>query len=139
LRKAAELASRGAADVLLLHDVDPVGAGGSPRARLDAAAALTRVEAQRQRLLRAARRWLPSGKVIVTSENDPARAIVEHAASTGVDTIIVGTRPRPWRARSAAQTVAARVVERSDRSVLVVPIDGVEPAHSTGAGMSHAL
>lgn len=115
LRKAAELAGEVAADVSLLHDL------GDPHAAEPAA----RGESQRQRLLGAARRWLPTGNVVVTRENDPARAIVSHAAQNDLDTIVVGTRPRPWLARGMAQTVAARVVEAADRSVLVVPIEGI--------------
>ena len=56
--------------------------------------------------------------------HDPARAIVTQAAHSDVDTIVVGTRPHPWLARRMARTVAARVVEAADRSVLVVPIEG---------------
>lgn len=136
LRKAAELAGEVAADVLLLHDLAERGRGPHRAPLAVVTSAGQRSEQQRQRLLRAAHRWLPRGKIVVTRENDPARAIVAQAVDSDVDTIVVGTRPRPWLARGMAQTVAARVVESADRSVLVVPIDGGEagpaPAVSTG-------
>jgi nucleotide-binding universal stress UspA family protein len=136
LRRAAELAGEMAAEVLLLHDLHEAPARESSPAPSKAAAALSDpAEVQRQRLLRAAHRWLPRGKVVVTRENDAAHAIVKQATSSGVDTIIVGARPRPWLARRMAQTIAAQVVERAACSVLVVPIDGAEPAHLPSANV----
>lgn len=124
LRRTAALASEETAEVLLFHDLHPPRQSQPATAQdSTSAAAARRVEVQRQRLLCAARRWLPGGRVVVTDENDPARAIVTQAAQSDVDTIVVGTRPHPWLARRMAQTVAARVVEAADRSVLVVPIE----------------
>jgi nucleotide-binding universal stress UspA family protein len=58
---------------------------------------------------------------IVTSEVDSARAIVEQARVHRVDTIVVGTSARSRLERFFAPSVAAEVVTRADRSVLVTP------------------
>jgi nucleotide-binding universal stress UspA family protein len=125
LRRTAALAREIAADVLLFHDLGTMPESKPGKVPDSAPASSDRqLELQRQRLLCAARRWSPGGRVVVTVENDPARAIVTQAAHSDVDTIVVGTRPHAWLARRLAQTVAARVVEAADRSVLVVPIEG---------------
>jgi nucleotide-binding universal stress UspA family protein len=118
LSRAAELGNYLHASVLAFHQV-----GVAQGERSDAGDARRSVWAalQKERLEMAADRLLYDGEVFVAEGEDPAVAIVAHARELQADTIVVGTRPR--RTGSPRTNTAARVVERTDRSVVIVPLD----------------
>lgn len=119
LRQAAELGHYLHASVLAFHQVDvaQTGCGAAIDARRGVWTAM-----QKERLEMVADRLLYDGEVFVAEGEDPAVAIVAHARHLEADTIVVGTRPRGTEG-SARRNTAARVVERTDRSVIIVPIE----------------
>jgi nucleotide-binding universal stress UspA family protein len=57
---------------------------------------------------------------------DPVDAIIAQARAHHAQAIIVGTRSRAWLDRFIEPSLAAQVVNRSQRSVLVTPLTGPE-------------
>jgi nucleotide-binding universal stress UspA family protein len=134
LRKAAALGNHLNASVVAFHNV------GMARAQLvSRRSALSGqnlwLDIQKERLELAADHLLQDGEVFVAQEPDPASAIVSRARAVHADTIIVGTRPRSWADSLARKSVAAEVVEQTDRSVIVVPLSALDQA----GGTSHSV
>lgn len=119
LRKAAEIGNYLHASVLAFHQVR-VAQGGRGTSGDSWRSVWTAL--QKERLERAADRLLYDGEVFMAEGEDPAVAIVAHARELEADTIVVGTRPRGI-AGSPRRDTAARVVERTDRSVVIVPLE----------------
>jgi nucleotide-binding universal stress UspA family protein len=64
---------------------------------------------------------------VVTQGADAAGAILEQARLHGAHTIVVGTRERTWLESFIAPSVAVSIIDRSDPSVLVIPIKRCAP------------
>jgi nucleotide-binding universal stress UspA family protein len=52
----------------------------------------------------------------------PAQGILEELASGGHDLLVIGAPARRGLRRTAAPDVTSRILDRSDRPVLIVPI-----------------
>ncbi len=128
LRTAAELGNHLHASVVAFHNVNWARARGrgSAGARGSSWSAI-----QKERLEVAADRLLYDGEVFVAEGDNPALAIVSHATDLQADTIVVGTRGRSGSGRPKKKSTAADVVERTDRSVVIVPLD--DPALAWGS------
>lgn len=87
-----------------------------PRAPLRAAA----FESGRSRLAMAAERLRQPLAAVLANEVDPVDAILEQA-QVHQATIVVGTRSSHWLQGLNERSIAARVVDRSKRSVVVTP------------------
>jgi len=110
LRKAAELSARFGTPIVALHNVSCLpGVALSPH------------ESPARRLTRALAALPSPGLPVLTSELDPVDAIFDQARAHDANSIVVGVRRRPWLERLIRHDVAADIVERSDRSVVVVP------------------
>jgi nucleotide-binding universal stress UspA family protein len=131
LRAAASLGRRLDAPVIALHNLSPLvpitsrglGSAVSP------VTSRSHVQA-REHLERTLRRLSSQTTVVVADEVDPVDAILHEAQVRNADLITVGTRPHSWFERLLMSSLAARVVNGTERSVLVVPIDtwGRSPA-----------
>ncbi|HEU4538537.1 MAG TPA: universal stress protein, partial [Polyangiaceae bacterium] len=69
-------------------------------------------------------------EAVIASEVDPAEAILEQARARQADIIVVGSRPRLRSTAPYAEGVAAQVVERATRSVLVTAFGDARPARA---------
>lgn len=124
LRFARDFCTRLRAPSLFLHNVSPIlmaapVAGAPAPLAVDQAPDLL---ADRERRLSAAAQRVDTGAGIeLQRELDAATALVEVASERGADLVVVGARPRPWW-RMIGGTVAARVVDRSSISVMVLPL-----------------
>jgi nucleotide-binding universal stress UspA family protein len=119
--RAVTLGAQLGGSVIALHNVSCVG-WSVPFASPALAPALPVPDADlaRETRARVVERLAPLSTV-VTSDIDPARAIVDQARVHRVHTIVVGTSARSRFERFLAPSVAADVVKRADRSVLVTP------------------
>lgn len=64
-----------------------------------------------------------SAKVELTREVDTIGAVLDLANNEQADMVVVGHRRRSWIGRALNEAVAPRVIERSNRSIVVVPLD----------------
>lgn len=124
LRTAASLSRRLDAPVIALHNLTPLMLIPSTRRGSAVAADVGRSRAHaREHLERALGRLSNQTAAVVADEVDPVDAILQEAEARNADIITVGTRPRSWFERMLRSSLAARVVDGTERSVLVVPID----------------
>ena len=123
LRKAVELGERLKAPVVAVHNVSCLPAAFNLQPTLGLAGEREGRETRALRLLRAGERLDASIETVVSTEIDPVDAILEQAEVHDAHMIVVGTRRRQSLGRSLARSVAAEVVNRSDRSVLVMPFN----------------
>ena len=127
LRKAAELAFRLKARVVAVHNVNPIpdtvskGVASPVMRRSDEGVS----EADMQRLAHLAEQVPVDADTVIGHEANTVDAILREARILDADLVVVGTRPRPrsWLNRLIGGRVAAQVVNRARRSVLVVPLD----------------
>jgi nucleotide-binding universal stress UspA family protein len=130
LREAAEIGERLGEPVIAVHNfyvptVAMMGVDASwPMPPLTVPPLPTeRYRAVRQGQLVEASKHLPGKALaIVRTEDDPVEAILDEAQLHDADVVVVGTRVRSWFARLGAAGIAAKVVNRTTRSVLVTPI-----------------
>jgi nucleotide-binding universal stress UspA family protein len=123
LRKAVELGARLGAPVVALHNVSCLAVGFSHKLPSCAASAGGGpAESRGLRLVRATERLGAAMGTILATELDPVDAILDQARAHDARLIVVGTRPDYEGDRFIARSVAAEVVNRSDRSVLVTPL-----------------
>lgn len=122
LRRVVALGAQLGTPVVAMHNVSCLSAPiGHDSPTLAAASPIPCAGDPREsRLQRAARRMAPLSTVL-TREIDPVDAILEQALVQRAHTIVVGVRPRSWFERFIAPSVTAEVLNRADRSVLVVP------------------
>jgi nucleotide-binding universal stress UspA family protein len=80
------------------------------------------IEWTQERLAAAAAGMVACTEPVIRHALDPATAILEEAEARDADLVVVGTRRRSWFDRSGSGSVATRVVDRCERSVLVLPI-----------------
>jgi nucleotide-binding universal stress UspA family protein len=59
----------------------------------------------------------------VRSEDNPVDAILNEARKRDADFVVVGARRRSWYDWPLFGSVASRVVNRGERSVLVLPLE----------------
>jgi nucleotide-binding universal stress UspA family protein len=131
LRRAIDLSVQLNARVVAVHHLSgskmelafdsPVLAAAGPvpeqRASGSSTERLERLGARHQRLT----------ATVVTHGANPADAILEQARIHRAHTIVVGTRERRWLERFIAPSVAAAIIDRSEVSVLVIPLDRRAP------------
>lgn len=124
---AARLASNLHAELFAIHNVDPLWMPASGPALPEMVAPVVvprKAETlDRRERLSALTSDLPVPVTpVVTSLIDPVYAILEEARTRGAGLIVVGTRQRTAWERLLGGSVAAQVVSRTQRSVLVSPI-----------------
>jgi nucleotide-binding universal stress UspA family protein len=112
LRQAVELGARLETPVVAVHNVSCLPSGFDTPSRLDS------IQTQALRLVRATEQLEATMETVVATEVDPVDAILDQARARNADVIVVGTRPR---GRPSDRSLAAEVVSRSDRSVLITP------------------
>lgn len=122
LEEAARLGLALEAPVTALHNVDPLGAfqrygvdRGVARAQLSRILGPTR-------LLDGVQLLPDDSSAVMRAEIDPVAAILDEARRRDVDLLVVGVHDRRPFERWLHGSVAARVIQRSDRSVLVMPM-----------------
>jgi nucleotide-binding universal stress UspA family protein len=125
VRRAAELGGQLGAFVLAMHNVSglSVPVSASSGAAVEGIAIAIEAEGREPRLARARKR-LADFSTVLTEDPNPVDAILEQARLHEVYTIVVGTRSRSWLERLVEPGVAGKVVDRSERSVLVTPGPG---------------
>jgi len=124
LRTAASLSRRFDAPIIALHNLSPLMLIPSRKRGPAVAPDAGRSRAQAQEHLEGALRRLSSQTTaVVAHEVDPVAAILHEAQGRNADMITVGARRRSWLERLLVGSLAARVVNGTERSVLVVPID----------------
>ena len=129
LRRAAELGQQLDAPVIAVHNVNPV----SVVVGLDMAWPFTVLHGEPIREARSARLSQISEKLpvdacaVIRNDVNPVDAILGEAREHDADLVVVGTRRRNWFDRLVAGSVAAQVVNRARRSVLVTPLDDSGP------------
>jgi nucleotide-binding universal stress UspA family protein len=123
LQQAARLGLALHVPLTAFHNVDPLAIADRAAGRLARGAATALAGAQRQVRLADAVRSLPVATTpVVRVEIDPVFAILEEARRQEVDIVVVGVHERSRLERLLHGSVAARVVQRTQRSVLVTPI-----------------
>lgn len=85
---------------------------------------------QRLRELRAERLWKVAGarsplsQVVMTTNARACNAVVEHGQRSDADLVVLGAHPQGrGQRRPTSQRIAAKLIERLNRSVLVVPLE----------------
>lgn len=114
LRQAVELGAQLEAPVVAVHNVSCLPVAFDRHTPRGSAS----IPSQALRLVRATEQLESSMETIVATEVDPVDAILDQARAHDADIIVVGTRPRGGLSE---RSVAAEVVNRSDRSVLITP------------------
>jgi nucleotide-binding universal stress UspA family protein len=127
LRHAGALAHRLQAAVVAVHSVAPrLRAPFRSRSGDDVV-----LDAHRSKLTALAKR-LHVDALVVASVQDPVEAILSEARARGADTVVVGTHARSRFERLIRKSVAAQIVNRARRSVLVTPL-GVHDGQTANA------
>jgi nucleotide-binding universal stress UspA family protein len=123
LRKASELGAALDATVIAVHNVVPVSLTVCHQ-MVWHLGVLYNEEAQASaaRLEVASRQIDVHTRSVVTEQVDPAWGILRQATACDADLVVVGTRARSWFDRFMTGSVAADVVTRAKRSVLVTPV-----------------
>ncbi len=127
---AGETAS--SAHVLLLHNVDPRGIAFTRGFGLVlGSAALRKLRDARAATMHALAGRAPvDADAVLSGNDDPVSAIAAHAARRDADIVVVGAHESSTRMRGPHGRTANRVVERIDRSALIVPLPAVRLAAS---------
>jgi nucleotide-binding universal stress UspA family protein len=125
LRAAAELGACLDVRLVAVHNVNPIsmligtGVGWPPVTVLPA----DRTRAARAaHLTKATERLAVAATAVVRDEVSAAEAILDEAELHDADLVVVGTRHRTWIHQLLGESVAAQVINRANRSVLVTPI-----------------
>jgi nucleotide-binding universal stress UspA family protein len=84
-------------------------------------------QARLDRLERLGARHQPLIATVVTHGADAAGAILDRARLHGAHTVVVGTRERTWLEHFIAPSVAVAMIDRSELSVLVIPLERRTP------------
>lgn len=120
---AAELGRLLDARVIAVHNVEPYAVVATMEAAALAQVPVEPALASRaQQLSRASQRMPIDVRPVVRSESDTVDAILKVAQAQDADVVVVGARDRTWLGRFTARNVAARVVDRAEHSVLVLPL-----------------
>jgi nucleotide-binding universal stress UspA family protein len=116
IQNAAELGALIEAPVVAVHNVSCMPVAFRTPSRSLAG------DLPSSRLTLAAQRLQSPLHIVVANEVDPVDGILDQTRAHRAQTIVVGTRPRTPLERRTQPSVAAEVVDRSDRSVLVIPL-----------------
>jgi nucleotide-binding universal stress UspA family protein len=115
--------SRGHAHVVALHNVTPVVPLLSLPAMHARLSTLERAQRAARDRLQHATEGLPAPvETVLAREASPVTAILHEAYARSGGLIVVGTRPKSWFNRLVSANVAAQVVNRAQRSVVVTPV-----------------
>jgi nucleotide-binding universal stress UspA family protein len=124
LRKAAEVGEHFDAPVVALHNINPTADVAEPGTWL---APLEPDPVVRWRRLAYAFEQVPlRADATIRTDASAVQAILEEAHLHDADLVVVGTRRKHWFERLLARNIAAKVVNRCPRSVLVTPIGAPE-------------
>ncbi len=129
LRKAAELGRRLDAPLVAVHNVNPLAVAVG----LELSWPVTVLPgdslhgARGARMAELAAKLPGDAEAVVRQEMNPVDAILGEARERDADLVVVGTRRRSWFDRMICGSVAAQVVNRAKRSVLVTPLSGARP------------
>jgi nucleotide-binding universal stress UspA family protein len=124
LWKAAEIGRRLQVSMIAVHNVDL-----QPITTPDMAWILrvprpvSLLDGPAERLARVAAQLPVDTETVVRSEDNPADAILNEARTHDADFVVVGARRRSWYDWPLCGTVASRIVNRGERSVLVLPLE----------------
>ncbi|MEO8178773.1 MAG: universal stress protein [Deltaproteobacteria bacterium] len=123
LSRAAELARQLTASLVAVHNVTPERIGGGD---INWTFSLPQSEAvynaRSHQLFRATERLPVDTKTIVLDKLNCVDAILGEADAQRADLVVVGTRRRGWLDGFVTGSVATQVVNRAQRSVLVLPL-----------------
>jgi len=122
LRSAAEVARILKQPMIAFHNVDPFSAMGSTVASVRGTEAGVSKATRRAWLVSASRSLKIEPNAVLTTELDPAHAIMDEAQACDASIIVVGARSCAWWRRLMGERVSVRVANQSDSSVLVTPI-----------------
>jgi nucleotide-binding universal stress UspA family protein len=126
LREAARLSEHLHAPMVAVYNVSPrsvvIRAAAPPRSTLSSNEEVT--ETSHRLLDQASESVYLDAETVVARAVSPVDAILREARSRDADLVIVGTHPRSWFDRLVGGSVAAQIVNRAWRSVLVTPLDG---------------
>lgn len=129
LRAATALGAALQAQVVAVHNVAPTSAAVMHELSwvlaLEAADALS--ASRLEQLEAATARLGGNAEALVTGAVKDSEAVLEISRMRDADLVVVGTRARSTLAGFFQTDMAARVVEQSARSVLVLPLDGSSP------------
>jgi nucleotide-binding universal stress UspA family protein len=123
LQSAAELARRFPARLIAVHNIAPMEFGlqlGWPLASFVDPA---QVQSSERRLRAATQRLEVPSHGVVAREPSTVDAILDQVCDRRADLVIVGTHARSTLEGLVHTSVAAKVVERCRKSVLVLPLD----------------
>lgn len=129
LRKAAELGRRLDAPLVAVHNVNPlaVAVGLELSWPVTVLPGDSLHDARGARMAELAAKLPGDAEAVVRQEMNPVDAILGEARERDADLVVVGTRRRSWFDRMICGSVAAQVVNRAKRSVLVTPLSGARP------------
>lgn len=125
LRKAAELGRSLDAPLVAVHNLNPLAIViGLELAWPIAVLPGDLDDARSARLAELSSKLPGDAQAVVRQEVNPVDAILSEARERDADLVVVGTRQRGWFDRLICGSVAAQVVNRARRSVLVTPLSG---------------
>jgi nucleotide-binding universal stress UspA family protein len=124
LRCAGRLGRRADGKVIALHNIAPLAvmAGGVLGPRVAVAYERPTPVDLEAKLVALSPELGTAAAAIVRSEHESAHAIVDEARRQNAGLIVVGTHYRTWWQRVLGSSVAAGVVSRTERCVLVTPV-----------------
>lgn len=124
LSRAARLGQRLDAPVVAVHNLTPMSLAVPLDPTVPPAVLLENPiqEVRSAHLSQVAERLAATTHPVVRTEVDPVDAILAEARACDADLVVVGTHRRSWLNRLLRGSIAAQVVNRAKRSVLVTPL-----------------
>jgi nucleotide-binding universal stress UspA family protein len=122
LEAGAELAAQVKAALVAMHNFAPVSLGMGPEIATLVSVPQQSTQNRRQSLDQATNALQTGAQTVVTQLRDPVDAILREANTHDADLIVIGTRRPAWWRRLTGDGVTARLVQRTGRSVLIVPL-----------------
>jgi nucleotide-binding universal stress UspA family protein len=127
LRKAAELCRQLDAPLVAIHNINPVSVlmmGIETAWQIPLPAEGSKHKADTDRLAALSAKLSVDARPVIRHDVTAVDAILGEAREQDAGLVVVGTRRRQWSDRFLARSIAAQVVNRARRSVLVTPLDG---------------
>lgn len=125
---AAELGHKLGAPVIAMHNVNPMSApeatSSDAQWPVTVVATGSATTERMRRLSHASARLHIDTVTLVASQHSPVDAILQAAHARDADIVVVGTHVKSWLGRVLNSSIAAQLVDRARRSVLVTPLDG---------------
>jgi nucleotide-binding universal stress UspA family protein len=127
LRRGVQLSTATDNEITFVHNVEPrpqyfVGTVDRGGFVIELPPEPERVKLKEDRLRKIAAELGSDINTVIANKEDTANAILAVARRNQADLVVVGRHHRTWIERVFGENVAAAVVERAERSVLVVPI-----------------